>query len=130
MGPSKQAHLPPDQLPVLLDIYKRTLPAYPIALSTEVAPGNNVSFLVPVVFYHDYMVLQGRRITPSAFNGHSPNSIVQCLFEGKRYAGEVAAIVSHVQTVRNQKDVVLRQHLLAVRWFRRLQDFDASIWGP
>ena len=129
MGPGKAKHLSLSQRRDLLGVYKRNFRDVPLILSGADNPTGCAVYLNSSVIFHDYLVLDGRRIVPSSFSGYAPNSLVQCYINGVRHAGEVAVIISHTQPIAAGRPP-LRQHLIGVRWFKRDRAFDTSPWDP
>ncbi|GJF00872.1 hypothetical protein PsYK624_171740 [Phanerochaete sordida] len=125
MGPGPRRFLSLDQQQQLIQAYRHAFPAIPLVLSTDPNPPRNAHYFNSGAIHHEYLVLHGRRITPSRFDGHASNSIIQRNFNGRRYVGEVMVILSHTQPTGPDKTIQL--YLLGVRWFRRAS-FDTSPW--
>ncbi|KAG1875919.1 hypothetical protein C8R48DRAFT_669170 [Suillus tomentosus] len=81
------------------------------------------NFLQSHAQFHDYVILDGRRITSSHSRTHAPNSIVQVNTNQKCYIGQVHTIISHWQI-----GVELDLCLLEVRWFEEAQDLECRHW--
>ncbi|EMD32048.1 hypothetical protein CERSUDRAFT_77644 [Gelatoporia subvermispora B] len=128
LGPAARVMMDPTLQTQLLQYYDERYPQSQIVstFAQQRQPGE--TFLNTQVSIHDYLILRGRRITVSKFNGKSPDSLVQANFGGRRYVGEVEGILSHRQLMSETR--LPEAYLLQVRWFSKLQDIDTSIWDP
>ncbi|THH06302.1 hypothetical protein EW145_g4183 [Phellinidium pouzarii] len=77
----------------------------------------------PEADFHTYIIIDGRRITPSTSATKAPNSIIQTEFDGQVYAGQVISVLTHSQFRIAQSTTLLHVH-----WFRRLTEVDTSLW--
>ena len=90
------------------------------------APPN---FLNQKAFFHKYVVIGSKRITPSTDHFRAPNAIIQSYIRGPqgaaKYVGQVFNVITHRQA-RNRVPVTLLQ----VRWLRPLHGriVDTRIW--
>ncbi|TFY53003.1 hypothetical protein EVJ58_g9693 [Rhodofomes roseus] len=108
----------------LLRYYHATLPQLHIVDIAETEHRPNAEFLNTKIWIHDHAILDGRRIVPSRGPGYkAPGAIIQANFNRTRWVGEIFRIFTH-----RQAGVDEPRHLLQVRWFKRLRDFDAGSW--
>lgn len=113
----------------LLSFYAIHSPAlYFIPCTYAGAPLPDSIYILNAATIHDYVIYQGQRITPSAFDGNAGSSIIQYDFGGWRFVGEVVTILTHIQPIPDGS--VMRQYLLAIKWFVRDKEYDTSIWDP
>lgn len=127
LAPGTTENLTLAQQRELLSFYAIHSPAlYFIPRTHAGAPPPDSIYISNAATIHDYVIYQGRRITPSAFDGNAGSSIIQYDFGGRRFVGEVATILTHIQPIPDGS--VMRQHLLAVKWFVQDKDYDTSIW--
>lgn len=112
----------------ILGIYAQTHPDLRLMISAEGDEEQGWSYLNNSVMLHDYIVLDGRRITPSAFDGYAPNSLIQIQYCGQRWVGEIVVLITHLQPVDERR--MARQHLAGVRWLKRHETMDTSPWDP
>lgn len=129
LGPYTRQNLTLEQQRQVLTFYESHRPNISFISRTHTgqAPPGSV-YISNAARVHNYVIYQGRRITPSAFNGNAGNSLIQYMFNGRRYVGEVANIFTHIQTYSD--DSVLMQYFIAVRWLSADDTFDTSIWDP
>ena len=83
------------------------------------------NFLLDSVDLLEYIVLHGKRIVSATDPYHAPNSIIQVLFNGVKYVGQVIGIYRHSQTLVEGSTI-----LIHTRWFRALERgvVDTSLW--
>ena len=106
-----------------------SLPHIPIVSRFTYPRPEDADVLNPQVFFHDYVILHGRRVVCSDFKGYAPDSLVQYQHGDKRWVGEVKYICTHVQPLRGHAKP-LRHQFFGVRWFERCEDADLSVWDP
>lgn len=108
----------------LVEFYQETEPtARVLSRSSVLSEDSNVLF--PQAKYHNFVVINSRRIEPSSRAGNAPNSIIQMEFGDELFAGQVISIVTHMQSGCAEPRIFLH-----VRWFRSHHDIDTSIWDP
>lgn len=85
-------------------------------------------FLENSATFFKFIILRGRRITPSFSTTSAKNSIIQCCFPNGKFVGQVIGILQH-----QQRGIHGRSKFFHVRWFRRLDTnaigLDTSIWN-
>lgn len=75
--------------------------------------------------FHKFIILDGRRITPSTKADHAPDSIIQLEIDGELFVGQLTGIFSHTQ-----RDVAGTGTFLRVQWFRPYPGIDTHAWDP
>ncbi|KZS99348.1 uncharacterized protein LAESUDRAFT_718710, partial [Laetiporus sulphureus 93-53] len=126
LGAGKRQQLSRAQQKMLLQYYSDHYPLVEIVDISTMSPQQGAVFLTTTVYVHDYLVLDGRRITPSRGVGwKAPNSIIQINLGNTRYVGELRAIITH-----RQVNIQESQHLVHVEWFIDLANMDTSAWEP
>lgn len=116
----------------LLNYYHTRYPETCVTSCT--APSSAVNFTIVFLsnqaMFHDHVIYRGRRIKPSNFTGHAPDSIVQVVIDRCWYVGEIASILTHCQPRHNATPLV--ESLLHVRWLKPPKPgiVDTSIWDP
>lgn len=128
MSHGTRSYMTPAQQREILDIYAQTHPDLQLMISAEGGLPPGWSHLHDSVMLHDYVVLDGRRITPSTFNGPAPDSLIQIQYSGRRWVGEIVVLVTHLQPIDNRRTA--RQHLAGVRWLKPHETMDTSPWDP
>lgn len=70
-------------------------------------------------------MLDGRRLVPAELElgSKASNSLVQTIFNNRRYVGQVTKILAHKQALVQGQAV-----LLQVKWFVPFQNIDVSPW--
>lgn len=112
-----------------MDYYSTTHPALRLVdRATTSHVDQSTNFLYRRAYLHDYAILNGRKITPSRFNGTAHNSIVQVFINETWYVGEVVTIMTHRQP--SHLNAPIEEHLINVRWFVRSTIVDTSLWSP
>ncbi|KAF7372541.1 alcohol dehydrogenase [Mycena venus] len=110
----------------LLEYYNTTYPDISIvSRAADIGSSPNHHFLHGSAQVHSHIILDGRRITSSTSLTDASSSIIQLDADGTRYVGQIYNIITH-----RQPGIKQPQHLLDIRWMRRLTDFDMSPWEP
>ena len=124
LGPHTMRTLTRKDLAHLVSFYRSTHPdAQVVDHSTATDDYQNANFVTNKGKSHKHLILDGRRITPSDNLFSAPNAIVQVEFDGKRYVGQVFAVLTH-----KQRRVDKEETLMDVRWFKRLEDINTAHW--
>ena len=123
-----RSHLQLAQQAELIAFYKVHRPDLHLIPRTYPNPPEGATFISSSVTFHDHVILHGRRITTSSFNGAAGNSIIQYQLNGQRFVGEIASILTHIQPPKNGQP--LNEHLLVVKWLVHDPTYDTSPWDP
>ncbi|KAJ6546298.1 hypothetical protein DFH09DRAFT_1507848 [Mycena vulgaris] len=126
MGMGVLRELPLNLQRDILDYYNTTYPAIPVVdRAGQVASHADHFFLHGTSQVHSHLILDGRRITSSTSLETASGALVQLDAGGTRYVGQIFNILTH-----HQPGLKEPQHLLDVRWMRRVNDYDMSTWEP
>ncbi len=129
MGPAIRVELSRAQQSGLIDYYLTKFPALDLVdRASAIHASTSTNFFYNQALVHDHVVINGRKITPSHFNGVAPNSIVQIIVGGVWHVGEVLTIITHRQP-RNLQST-LEERVLHVRLFVATQDVETTMWDP
>ncbi len=129
MSPGVRTSLARHEQAELMEYYEARYPG--ICLVDRAVPGDadiSTNFLHSQAMLHEYVILSGRKLTASRFNGTAHNSIIQIVLNDQWYVGEVSALITHRQPRYLQR--TLEEHLLRVRWFDHTDVVDTSAWDP
>lgn len=114
-----------EQQTALVEFYQNTYPDARIISRAAHSDDPNPNYVFGRAKFHKHIILDGRRITPSASLTHAPTSIVQMDLNNKRYVGQIFHVFTHKQP-KIEKVV----ELLDVHWFCRLEEADTKHWDP
>ena len=114
-----------EQQQLLVNHYHDAYPDVHIVTRTALYPSAHSKFIHGQAQFHNYLILDGRRIIPSSSVTHAPNSIIQADYGDTRYVTQVIDIITH-----HQPGIERDATLLNVRWFSRNENIDTSAWDP
>ena len=127
LGPSVTTTLRTEHEQSLIFYYNHTYPNIQVLhrASHELPSHSQPNFLTIKVQYHDYIILDGRRISASKSHTKAKESFVQMDIGSTHCVGQIFGILTH-----KQAGCAAPEHLLDVRWFERLRDVDTTPWEP
>ncbi|KAL5536438.1 hypothetical protein ACEPAF_260 [Sanghuangporus sanghuang] len=123
IGPSTFKGLDMDLQTALLTFYQETYPG--VEVVHPASSGWDANYLVGRASFHDFIIKDGWRISPSLKADRAPNSIIQMEHGSQLYAGQVTYILQHIQ-FQILKPIIL----IYVCWFVRAQDIWTEEWDP
>ena len=88
-------------------------------------PTGPPNFIRSMAYFHQHVIIDGRKIVPSTDIYRASNSIVQMGFSNAKYVGQVQCIFTHSQSGIDHPSTLL--HIL---WFDAMTDpiFNTTIW--
>lgn len=128
MGPGTRSALQIREQTQLLEHYNTIYPAANVFSRATLNIPPNSTYLNDSAIFYEYVILGGRRIVPSRFDGRAGNSLLQINRGGTRFVGKLQLIISHMQAVDGC--TTLRETLLGVRWLKRTSADISVVWDP